>query len=229
MRPPRKFNPILALEVALSQPSEPQVGATRQYFFDNHVNIWAGTPQKDPRAIDFLSSGPQRVHQLVNRMGLYTWSDSIPSLLAGDTTADLKLFLDDTTPATFCQPETTTTTVGVTSYTLDASILQDPHISDGISAYLFEHDTKAAYFYLGLADADAPPKAVGIVRLVAGQIGGEVRVTLTADISLPVERKPDLWVGNATTNRVIHGDGTAVTTFNAPASKTTKQAASAEG
>jgi len=136
---------------------------------------------------------------------------------------------DDTTPATFCQPETTTTSVGVTSYTLDASILQDPHISDGISAYLFEHDTKAAYFYLGLADADAPPKAVGIVRLVAGQIGGEVRVTLTADISLPVERKPDLWVGNATTNRVIHGDGSTVTTFNAPASASTKKAASSEG
>ena len=133
---------------------------------------------------------------------------------------------DDTTPATFCQPETTTTSVGVTSYTLDASILQDPHISDGISAYLFEHDTKAAYFYLGLADADAPPKAVGIVRLVAGQIGGEVRVTLTADISLPVERKPDLWVGNATTNRVIHGDGSAVTTFNAPPEARAKKATS---
>lgn len=93
-------NTILALEVALSQPSEPQVGATKQYFFDNHVNVWAGTPQKDQRAIDFLSRGPQRVHQLVNRMGLYTWSDSIPSLLAGDTSADLKLFQNDTTPAT---------------------------------------------------------------------------------------------------------------------------------
>ena len=137
---------------------------------------------------------------------------------------------DDTTPATMCQPETTTTSVGVTSYSLDATVLQDPHISDGISAYLFEHDTKQAYFYLGLADADAPPKAVGVVRLVAGQIGGEVRVTLTADVSLPVERKPDLWVGNATTNRVIHGDGSTVTTFNAPPETTrAKKATSDEG
>jgi baseplate J-like protein len=90
---------ILALEVALSQPSEPQVGATKQYFFDNHVKVWAGTPDEDSRSVPFLSNGTTRVHQLVNRMSLYTWSDSIPSLLAGDTSADLKLFLDDTTPA----------------------------------------------------------------------------------------------------------------------------------
>jgi len=92
-------NTILALEVALSNPSEPQVGATRQYFFGNHVRVWAGAPQEDSRSVPFLSRGPERVHQLVNRMSLYTWSDSIPSLVAGDTTADLKLFLDDTTPA----------------------------------------------------------------------------------------------------------------------------------
>ena len=90
---------ILALEVSLSKPSEPEVGATRQYFFDNHVKVWAGVPEEDSRSVSFLSRGTQRVHQLVNRMGLYTWSDAIPSLLAGDTTADLKLFLDDTTPA----------------------------------------------------------------------------------------------------------------------------------
>src|SRR6185369_4799174 len=92
-------NAILALEVALSQPSEPQVGATKQYFFDNHVKVWAGTPDEDSRSVFFLSNGPTRVHQLVNRMSLYTWRDSIPSLVAGDTSADLKLFLDDTTPA----------------------------------------------------------------------------------------------------------------------------------
>ena len=113
----------------------------------------------------------------------------------------------DTTPATFCSAEVSTTSVGVTSYSLDATILQDPIVVDGISAYLFEHDTKEAYFYLGF-NADLPPKAVGRVRLVAGAIGGDARVTLTADISLPVERKPDLWVGNVAPGRVIHGDGT---------------------
>ena len=112
----------------------------------------------------------------------------------------------DTTPATFCGPEETTTSVGVTSYTLDATILQDPHY-DAVTAYLFEHDTKEAYFYLGLNGDAAPPAAVGRARIVAGAFGGDARVTLTATLSLPVSRKPDLWVGNATTNRVILGDG----------------------
>jgi len=138
---------------------------------------------------------------------------------------------DDVTPATMCQAEVTETIVGVTSYSLDATILQDPHISAGISAYLFEHDTKEAFFHLALqGDGTDPPKAAGRVRLTAGAIGGDVRTTLTADVSLPVTRKPDLWVGNSTTNRVIRGDGTSTTTFNAPATEqaTTKKATSAE-
>lgn len=112
----------------------------------------------------------------------------------------------DTTPATMCAPSVDTPVVGVTTYTLDATILQDPNVSDGISAYLFEHDTKEAYFLLGF-DTDNPPKAIGRVRLVSGALGGDARVTLTASVSLPVTIKPDLWVGNATTNRVILGSG----------------------
>lgn len=112
----------------------------------------------------------------------------------------------DTTPATFCGPEVTTTSVGVTSYTLDATILQDPNF-DAVTAYLFEHDTKEAYFYLGLNGDGNPPAAIGRARIVAGAFGGDARVTLTATLSLPVTRKPDMWVGNATTNRVIMGDG----------------------
>ncbi|HEV7389315.1 MAG TPA: hypothetical protein VGN73_11950 [Gemmatimonadaceae bacterium] len=90
----------LALEVALAQPSEPQVGATRQYFLADRYKVWSGTPKEDASSIVFLSNTRQRVHQLVNRMGLFTWSDAIPSLAAGDTTADLTLFFDDVTPAT---------------------------------------------------------------------------------------------------------------------------------
>ncbi len=116
---------------------------------------------------------------------------------------------DDTTPATMCNAEITTTIVGVTSYTLDATILQDPNVSDGISAYLFEHDTHEAFFYLGYAGDHVPPAAIGRCTISAGAIGGEARVTLTADVSLPVSRKPDLWVGNATTNRVILGQEAA--------------------
>lgn len=115
---------------------------------------------------------------------------------------------DDTTPATFCSPEITTTSVGVTSYTLDASILQDPNVAAGISRYLFEHDTELAYFFLGLDDVN-PPRAIGRVRLVAGAFGGDARVTLTADLSLPVERKPDIEFGDATSSVVITGAGGA--------------------
>jgi len=39
------------------------------------------------------------VHQLVNRLGLYTWSGAIPSLAAGGTTADLTLFTAPVPPA----------------------------------------------------------------------------------------------------------------------------------
>lgn len=111
----------------------------------------------------------------------------------------------DTTPATFCGPEVTTTTVGVTSYSLDATVLQDPNF-DAVTAFLFEHDTKEAYFYLGLNGDGVAPAAIGRVRVVAGAFGGDARTTLTADLSLPVSRKPDLWVGTGA-GRVIMGDG----------------------
>lgn len=116
----------------------------------------------------------------------------------------------DTTPATFCGPEVNTTSVGVTSYTLDSTILQDPNVSAGVSAYLFEHDTKEAYFYLGLAGDNLPPAAIGRCRIVAGAFGGDARVTLTATLSLPVSSKPDAWYGTDALNRVVKGDGTTV-------------------
>lgn len=117
----------------------------------------------------------------------------------------------DTTPATFCGPEVTTTSVGVTSYAVDATILQDPNIAAGVSRYLFEHDTKEAYFFLGL-DGVNPPKAVGRCRVVAGAFGGDARITLTATISLPVSRKPDIEFGDATTSDVVLGSGDAAVT-----------------
>jgi hypothetical protein len=124
----------------------------------------------------------------------------------------------DTTPATFCGPEVNTTSVGVTSYSLDATILQDPQL-DAVTAYLFEHDTKEAYFYLGLNGDAAPPAAVGRARVVAGAFGGDARVTLTATLSLPVSRKPDIWVGTAP-GRVILGDGSTPVVTGASSSTT---------
>jgi len=117
---------------------------------------------------------------------------------------------DDVTPASFCGPEVTVTNVGVTSYSLDCTILQDPNF-DAVSLYLFEFDTKEAYFYLGLAGDGNPPAAIGRCRVVAGAFGGDARVALTATLSLPVSQKPDIWGGNVTTNRVVKGDGSVVT------------------
>lgn len=114
-----------------------------------------------------------------------------------------------TTPATFCGPEVTTTQVGVTSFTLDVNILQDPHIKAGISRYLFQHDTEKLYFYLGL-NGNNPPKAIGVVRCIAGAFGGDARADLTATLSLPCEKKPDAQFGDGTSSEIVQGDGTIV-------------------
>lgn len=108
------------------------------------------------------------------------------------------------TPATFCSPAVSTTKVGVTSYTVDISALQDPNVVAGLNRYLFENDTLLAYVFLGL-DGVNPPKVAGRCRLVAGTIGGDARTTLTFDLSLPMEAKPDIEFGDATTSEVVEG------------------------
>jgi hypothetical protein len=121
---------------------------------------------------------------------------------------------DDVTPATFCSPEVTTPKIGVTSYTVDISALQDPQVVAGLNRFLFQNDTLLAYFFLGL-DGVNPPKVAGRCRLIAGTIGGDARVTLTFDLSLPCEAKPDVEFGDETASIVIAGTGTRATTFTA--------------
>jgi hypothetical protein len=116
---------------------------------------------------------------------------------------------DEVTPATFCAPEQTVSSVGVTSFTIDVSALQDPQIVAGLNRFLFEHDTKLAYFFLGL-NGTSPPKMAGKCRLIAGTIGGDARVTLTFDLSLPVEQKPDIQFGDMTNSDVVEGSATVV-------------------
>jgi hypothetical protein len=94
--------------------------------------------------------------------------------------------------------------VAETSYSLDLSLLQDPDVSAGISAFLFTHDTEVIYWYVGLA-GDDPPKAYGSARCVAGTIGGEARVALVADVSLPINGKPFVCFGDATTSIPVAG------------------------
>ncbi len=94
----------LALEVWLERASAPQAGATIRYSLANNFTVWAGAENQEAPRIFFIARKGDRVHQLVNRMSIYTWDDSIPSLTAGDTSADLKLLLLDAnnaaTPAT---------------------------------------------------------------------------------------------------------------------------------
>lgn len=105
-------------------------------------------------------------------------------------------------PATFCSSAKTIPQPGETSYALDVSFIQDPQIRAGLSRYLFEHDTEESYFLLGL-DADNPPKAIGRVRIQAGAIGGAARETLTADISLPLSRKPQIEFGDINDSEAV--------------------------
>lgn len=117
---------------------------------------------------------------------------------------------DETIPATWCEPESTVPSVGATSYELALTFLQDPDVVQGLSRWLFEHDTERAWFYMGL-DGDNPPKAVGQIRVVAGAIGGEARVALTADVTLPVDGKPIVCFGNETDSESVGGGTVAAT------------------
>lgn len=118
---------------------------------------------------------------------------------------------DEAIPATWCEPERSVPQVGQTSYELAISYLQDPDVVDGLSRFLFEHDTELAWFYMGL-DGDDPPKAVGTVRLVSGAIGGEGRVTLTADATFPCDGKPIVCFGDTTSSESVGGGGAVAST-----------------
>ena len=122
---------------------------------------------------------------------------------------------DKVTDPTFCEPEVTTTQVGVTSYSLELTALQDPHSADGMSFFAFKNDTKLAYFALGLNSWGAP-KAIGKCRIVAGTFGGAARTDLTTDIACPVETKPDIQFGTDAGWTIVHGDGSADTEGTTP-------------
>lgn len=141
--------------------------------------------------------------------GAATWSCQITS---GALNASPNLTTTDI-PATWCAPAKTIPQPGETSYTFDFTFMQDPDVNpaNSLNAFLFEFDTQEAYFFAGMAGAGLPPAIIGRCRLIAGTVGGAARVQLTADVSLPVSRKPDMWVGDGTTNRVIRGDGTTGT------------------
>lgn len=82
----------VALEIALSPPATPN----QRLWVRDGYKFWAGEGKADdPSSVVFVTrdeeGAGQGVHPLVNSLGLYTWSDSAPSLEAGSTTADLKI------------------------------------------------------------------------------------------------------------------------------------------
>jgi hypothetical protein len=54
-------------------------------------DAWTGPDPSFPDAQHFLAMGSQTVDALLNRFGLYTWSDAFPALAAGSTSADLRI------------------------------------------------------------------------------------------------------------------------------------------
>jgi hypothetical protein len=60
--------------------------------------VWSGEAKRNDLSIVFAAQKRQVMHELLNKMGLYTWSDAIPSLPAGSVSADLRLFPTDTSP-----------------------------------------------------------------------------------------------------------------------------------
>lgn len=112
---------------------------------------------------------------------------------------------DETTDATWCEPAQTTPNPGATSYAINGTIVSDVHVTESLVAYLYLHDTEEAYFYMGLAGAEAPPAAIGRVRLISSSFGGAGRVTLTTTVgALPLTQRYDMWYG-PTPGTVIEG------------------------
>jgi hypothetical protein len=114
--------------------------------------------------------------------------------------------------ATFCSSASSKVTVGQSTWALDVAFFQDAHVRDGITAFLFEHDTEEAYFLLGARAGTAAPRAVGRVKITAGGFGGEPQADLTDSVSLDVVRKPDVLFGSAGSTRLITGAGVVTDT-----------------
>lgn len=136
--------------------------------------------------------------------GSATWTCQVTS---GALTASQDTTTKDV-PATFCVAGRTVPAPKQTSYTVDVSFLQDANVVSGLNRFLFEHDTEEAYVYVGFDDSN-PPRLIGRCKLVAATIGGPARDTLTADVSLPLSRKPDVEFGDATASEIVTGGGDA--------------------
>lgn len=78
----------LAIEMKHHEPGQ------KFFALSEGLKAWAGEKKENEKSVVFLSrhQNPITLHQFLNSAGLYTWSDTITSLKAGSTSADLKLY-----------------------------------------------------------------------------------------------------------------------------------------
>ncbi|HEX6623154.1 MAG TPA: baseplate J/gp47 family protein [Pyrinomonadaceae bacterium] len=80
----------VALELIVVPPPAP----ADELFVREGFRFWAGGEEEsDASAVVFMTRARQPVHPLANRLGLYTWSNAVPSLAAGSTTADIEILV----------------------------------------------------------------------------------------------------------------------------------------
>src|SRR6187402_2263955 len=191
--------------------------------------------------VDRAAVGYDDAHQTPGGIGIdavtlaaYTdtaahWSCQIQSMTI-DPSADSTT---ETVEATWCEPAQNIPNPAATSFAINGTAIADAHVAESLQAFLYLHDVEEAYFYMGLAGAEAPPAAAGRCRIVASSFGGAGHTTLTMTIgALPVTRRYDLWYG-AAPGTVIEGltnterPGTAVTSRSGRASKSSSSDAAA--
>lgn len=110
-------------------------------------------------------------------------------------------------PATICTPPGQTVVVGEDAFTLDVEQFQDANVAVGLQAFLFANRTKEAYFYFSADGPDGAPRAIGRVRLTSSTFGGAAYTDLTATLSLPLVRAPDIEFGSGSTTTIVTGAG----------------------
>lgn len=140
-------------------------------------------------------------------LAAYVDGDSFAcQLTSGKLTASANVNRRDRA-ATFCSPASSTPQVGQSTYVLDVAFFQDQTVRDGLSAFLYENDTREAYWLLGLRGGLTPPRAIGRCYLTSGGFGGEPQADLTDSLSFTILRRPDILFGSTGSTRLITGAG----------------------
>lgn len=173
----------------------------------------------DTAAVGYLDTWQAPGGKAVGVVTLADYDPSSATFMCQVTSEAITAAPDTTTqdiPATICVVGRTIPTPGETSFSVEISILQDPQVAAGISKYLFDNDTKEAYFYMGFDDVNAP-KAIGRVRLVAATIGGAARTPLTADVTMSCTRKPSIEWGAVVVPAAAAAAQPATTSSSSPA------------